>query len=146
MGRMGITIAALALVVGLLAIRADATTNTQVVLSATGITTSVGPGGFWLWSQPGTLDQYGIAGAGNMYFYARGIQRPVVIGNVLLSGATVTENVKSRDGAIACRFTATETSRVVNAHGVNGLVTFSCTAPAGASATSVPATVIISSF
>ena len=71
---------------------ATASSNNQIVLSATGINTSVGPGGFWIWSQPGG-NKYGNDGQGNMYFYALHIQKPVEASNVVLNGATVTEQV-----------------------------------------------------
>jgi len=132
--------------VGAFVVSADASSNSQIVLSATGITTSVGPGGWWIWSQPGGTNAYGNAGAGNMYFYAHGIQRPVVVRDVVLSSATVSEDVASPDGSIVCHFSATELSRQVSAHGVNGLTSFSCSHPVGAFATNVPSTVIISNF
>lgn len=131
--------------VGGLALTAGANSNNQIVLSATGITTSVGPGGFWLWSQPGG-NSYGNDGQGNAYFYALGIQKPVEVTKTVLSGATVTEHVASKDGSIVCDFSATETSRPSSPRGANGVVSFTCSAPAGASVTNVPATVRISSF
>jgi len=124
---------------------ATASNNNQILLSATGISTTVGPGGFWLWSQPGS-NPYQNDGRGNVYFYALPLQKPVIVSNVVLNGATVTEHVASNDGSIACDFSATETSRPSNGHGVNGVVSFTCTAPSGASATNVPATVRISNF
>ena len=114
----------------------------QIVLSATGIVTTVGPGGFWLWSQPGTTNAYGNGGQGSMYFYkVYKTTIPVAVSNTNLSGTTVTEHVASSDGRIGCDFTAVQTTRTGSP---NGTVSFTCTAPSGAAATDVPATVKIS--
>lgn len=125
---------------------ASASSNTQVILSATGITTTGGPGGFWIWSQPGG-NAYGNQGAGSIYFYALlPAEHPVDVSNVVVSSNTVSETVNSTDGLIKCSsFTGTETSPGV------GTVSFTCnvTTPSGtlvtAVATNVPAQVNISS-
>jgi hypothetical protein len=112
----------------------------QIILSATGITTTKGPAGFWLWSQTGG-NAYGNGGQGSMYFYQ--VYRttvPVEVSEVVLSGKTVTEDVISKDGRINCEFSATQTSPTGSP---NGKVSFTCTHPAGASATNVPAKVNI---
>jgi hypothetical protein len=121
----------------------NAASNPQIVLSATGIQTSVGPGGFWLWSQPGApSNAYGNGGQGSMYFYqVYKTTIPVVVSNTALKGSTITEHVASSDGRIACDFTAVQTTTTGSP---NGTVSFTCSAPAGASATDVSATVKIS--
>jgi hypothetical protein len=124
---------------------ASASSNNQVVLSATGIPTTGGPGGFWIWSQPGG-NAYGNEGAGSIYFYALlPAEHPVDVSDVSVSGNTVSEKVTSTDGLISCPvFTGTETTPG------HGTVTFSCnvTTPSGkvvtAAATDVPAQVNIS--
>jgi hypothetical protein len=122
--------------------RSTTSSSTQIVLSATGILTTVGPGGFWLWSQPGSPNAYGNGGQGSMYFYhVYKTTIPVAVSNTNLTGTTVTEHVASSDGRIACDFTAVQTTRTGSP---NGTVSFTCTAPNGASATDVPATVRIS--
>lgn len=113
--------------------------SVQIIISATGITSTVGPAGFWLWSQPGTTNAYGNGGQGSIYFY--NVFRttiPVQVSEVVLSGKTVTEDVISSDGRINCEFTATQTSPTGSP---NGKVSFICTHPAGASATNVSAKV-----
>jgi hypothetical protein len=124
---------------------AGASSNTQVILSATGISTSGGPGGFWIWSQPGG-NAYGNDGAGSIYFYALlPAEHPVEVSNVVVSGTTVSETVDSTDGLISCpTFTGTETSPG------HGTMSFTCdvTTPGGtvvATATNVPGQVNISS-
>jgi len=136
---VGALVAALVLTAG-----AGASSNNQIVLSGIGFS-NVGPAGFWLWSQPGG-NAYGNDGAGNMYFYALGIQKPVEISSITLSGNTVTERVTSKsDSSIDCWFTGTELSPPGGPHGANGWVSFSCSAPSGA-AGGFPATVVISSL
>ncbi len=125
---------------------ANASSNNQVILSATGIATTAGPAGFWIWSQPGASNAYGNQGAGSIYFYVllRG-EHPVDVSNVALTGKSVSETVKSTDGLITCpTFTGTETSPG------HGTVSFTCTVttasgPVTAVATNVPAQVNISS-
>ena len=124
---------------------AGASSNTQVILSATGISTSGGPGGFWIWSQPGG-NAYGNDGAGSMYFYALlPAEHPVEVSNVVVSGRTVSEAVDSKDGLINCpTFTGTETSPG------HGTISFTCdvTTPGGTvvvTGTNVPGQVNISS-
>lgn len=124
---------------------AGASSNTQVILSATGISTSAGPGGFWIWSTP-AQNGYGPDGAGSIYFYALlKAEHPVEVDNIVVSGNTVSETVNSKDGLINCpSFTGTETSPG------HGTVSFTCdvTTPTGtvvATATNVPAQVNISS-
>jgi hypothetical protein len=129
---------------------ATASSNSQVILSATGIaaTTAAGPtpAGFWIWSQPGG-NAYGNNGAGSIYFYALlPAEHPVDVSGVSISGSTVSETVISTDGLITCpRFTGTETSPGL------GTVSFTCnvTRPDGtvvtATATNVAAQVNISS-
>ncbi len=124
---------------------AGASSNTQVILSATGISTSGGPGGFWIWSQPGG-NAYGNDGAGSIYFYALlKAEHPVEVSNVVVSGGTVSETVDSKDGLISCpTFSGTETSPG------HGIMSFTCnvTTPAGTvvvTATNVPGQVNISS-
>jgi hypothetical protein len=123
---------------------AGASSNTQVILSATGITTSAGPAGWWIWSQPGG-NAYGNDGAGSIYFYALlPAEHPVEVSNVVVSGNTVSETVKSTDGLINCpTFTGTETSPGV------GTMSITCdvTTPKGTfvvTATNVPGQVNIS--
>ena len=143
---LGATVAAIGV---LMPMRANASSNQQVILSGTG-PSNVGATGFWIWSQP-NLNAYGNNGGGVMYFYDiflqahKPLQEPVQVtdGSVVVSGNMVTEHVSSSDGMINCTFTATETSPP-SAHGsANGTVSFVCSAPSGASAT-YPATVIIS--
>jgi hypothetical protein len=124
---------------------AGASSNTQVILSATGIPTSGGPGGFWIWSQPGG-NAYGNDGAGSIYFYALlPAEHPVEVSNVVVSGQTVSETVDSKDGLISCpTFTGTETSPG------HGTMSFTCDVitPGGTvvvTATNVPGQVNISS-
>jgi hypothetical protein len=77
-----------------------------------------------------------------MYFYhVYQTTIPVDVSNTNLTGTTVTEHVASADGRIACDFTAVQTTRTGSP---NGTVSFTCTAPNGASAIDVPATVKIS--
>jgi hypothetical protein len=108
---------------------AGASSNTQVILSATGISTSDGPAGFWIWSTPSGNNAYGPDGAGSMYFYALlKAEHPVEVSNVSVSGSTVSETVQSKDGLINCpSFTGTETSPG------HGTVSFTCdvTTPTG---------------
>jgi hypothetical protein len=128
----------------ILAAGAGANSNNQIVLSGIGPST-VGFSGFWLWSQPGG-NAYGNDGTGDVYFYEIGVQAPVEISDIVLSGNTVTEHVTSKIGSsIDCWFTGTETSKPGGPHGANGWVSFSCSAPSGASG-AYPATVIISSL
>ena len=132
----------------ILASGVGASSNNQIVLSGIGPST-VGFSGFWLWSQPGG-NAYGNDGAGDMYFYDIGVQKPVEISDITVSGNTVTEHVTSKIGtSIDCRFSATETSKPGGPHGANGWVSFSCSAPsvAGTPASGTyPATVVISSL
>jgi hypothetical protein len=123
---------------------ATASSSTQVVLSATGISTDHGPGGWWIWSQPGG-NAYGNEGAGSIYFYALlPAEHPVDVSNVVVSGNTVSEKVVSTDGLISCTtFTGTETSPGV------GTMSIVCnvTTPGGlvtVNATNVPGQVNIS--
>jgi hypothetical protein len=90
---------------------AGASSSTQVILSATGVLTSGGPAGWWIWSQPGG-NAYGNDGAGSIYFYALlPAEHPVEVSNIVVSGNTVSETVNSKDGLISCpSFTGTETS------------------------------------
>jgi hypothetical protein len=126
---------------------AGANSNSQTVLSATGVLTTGGPAGFWIWSQPGTANAYGNEGAGSIYFYALlPAEHPVDVSGVTVSGNTVTETVVSTDGLITCStFTGTETSPGV------GTVSFTCMVTkldgtlVKAVATNVPAQVNISS-
>jgi hypothetical protein len=124
---------------------AGASSNTQVILGATGVSTSAGPAGWWIWSQPGG-NAYGNDGAGSMYFYALlKAEHPVEVSNVVVSGNTVSEAVNSTDGLISCpTFTGTETSPG------HGTMSFTCdvTTPTGkvmVTATNVPGQVNISS-
>ncbi len=125
---------------------ASASSNHQVILSGTGIATTAGPAGFWIWSQPGGTNSYGNNGAGSIYFYVLlPGEHPVDVSSVVVSGNTVSEVVKSTDGLITCpSFTGTETSPGT------GFVSFTCfvSTPGGsvtAVATKVPAQVNISS-
>ncbi len=125
---------------------ASASSNNQVILSATGVTTTAGPAGFWIWSQPGASNAYGNEGAGSIYFYALlPAEHPVDVSNVVLTGNSVSETVKSTDGLITCpTFTGTQTSPG------HGTVSFTCIVttsggPVTAVATNVPAQVNISS-
>ncbi len=95
--------------------------DAQIVLSGIGFDPSIGPLGFWLWSQPQTNNAYGPDGAGDMYFYGLGLNSPVEIRNIVVTGATVTEEVVSTKGFFDCSITATETSRQGNQ---NGTVTY----------------------
>ncbi len=124
---------------------AGASSNSQVILSGTGVSTTQGPAGFWIWSQPGTSNAYGNEGAGSIYFYVLlPGEHPVDVSNVMLTGKTVSETVNSTDGLITCStFTGTETSPG------HGTVSFTCnvTTTGGtvtAVATNVPAQVNIS--
>jgi hypothetical protein len=122
---------------------ARASSNNQVMLSATGVTTSVGPAGWWLWSQPGG-NAYGNDGTGNVYFYAIGVQKPVEISDIVLSGNQVWETVTGKGDSFTCWFWAQENARQGNQ---NGVTSFRCDAGAGnATATNVPSKVQISSF
>src|SRR5690349_3435042 len=78
---------------------ASASSNSQVILSATGVATTGGPAGFWIWSQPGTSNAYGNEGAGSIYFYILlPAEHPVDVSNVMFPTSTsVSEMVKSRD-------------------------------------------------
>jgi len=144
--RFGVAAAFASLIVALAAFTGvSASSNNQAILSGTGITTTAGPAGFWIWSQPGG-NAYGNEGAGSIYFYVLlPGEHPVDVSNVVLSGNTVSETVKSTDGLITCpTFTGTETSPG------HGTVSFTCkvSTPSGlvtASATNVPAQVNISS-
>lgn len=116
--------------------------NPQFVISGTGISTTVGPGGLWLWSQLGKSNAYGNGGAGSMYFYH--VYRstvPVEVSSVALSGKTITEHAASRDGRVSCDITAVQIKPIGSK---NGTVSYTCTAPAGASATNDVVTVKIS--
>ncbi len=124
---------------------AGASSNTQVILSATGISTSAGPAGFWLWSQPDSPNAYGNGGNGSIYFYALlPASHHADVTNVVVSGNTVTESVTSTDGLINCPWvTGTETASA------KGTVSFTCyiTTASGvvtATATDQPAEVHIS--
>ncbi len=124
---------------------ATASSNNQVILSATGVPTSAGPAGFWIWSQPGAANAYGNEGAGSIYFYVLlPGEHPVDVRNVVVTGSSVSETVNSTDGLITCpTFTGTETSPG------KGTVSFTCmvTTARGvvtATATNVPAQVNIS--
>lgn len=133
-----VVLAALVLAAG-----AGASSNNQIVLSGTGLS-SAGPSGFWLWSQPGG-NAYGNDGSGNVYFYALGIQKAVEISDINVVGNTVTEHVTSTIGnAIDCWFTGTETSPPGGQYGANGWVSFTCSAPSATG--SYPASVVISSL
>lgn len=123
---------------------ASANSSTQVILSGTGISTSGGPAGYWIWSQPGN-NNYGNDGAGSIYFYALlKAEHPVEVSNVVVSGNSVSETVTSKDGLITCpTFTGTETSPG------HGTVSFTCTVttangPVTVVADSVPSQVNIS--
>jgi hypothetical protein len=126
---------------------ANANSNSQAILSATGVVTTGGqPAGFWIWSQPGTANAYGNEGAGSIYFYTLlPAEHPVDVSNVSIMGKTVSETVTSRDGLINCpMFTGTETSPG------KGTVSFTCSVttaggPVAAVAANVPAQVNISS-
>jgi hypothetical protein len=124
---------------------AGASSNNQVILSATGVSTSNGPAGWWIWSQPGG-NAYGNDGAGSIYFYALlPAEHPVEVSNVVVSGNTVSETVQSKDGLISCpTFTGTQTAPG------HGTMSFTCyvTTPGGTvtvTATNVPGQVNISS-
>ncbi|HLZ23901.1 MAG TPA: hypothetical protein VKQ30_17450 [Ktedonobacterales bacterium] len=125
---------------------ASASSNTQVILSATGISTSAGPAGFWIWSQPSNPNAYGNNGNGSIYFYALlPAAHHVDVSNVTVNDETVSETVTSTDGLITCpSFTGTETSPG------KGTVSFTCmvTTPSGAvvtaTASNVPSQVNIS--
>jgi hypothetical protein len=129
---------------------ASANSNNQVILSGTGVSTSAGPAGFWIWSVPGGTNAYSGPtgeGAGSVYFYALVPgEHPVDVANVSISGNTVSETVNSRDGLIHCAtFTGTETSPG------HGTVSFSCKVTTAhgtvtAVATNVPSQVNISSL
>ncbi len=126
---------------------ATANSNNQVILSATGVATTAGPAGFWIWSQPGGANAYGNEGAGSIYFYVLlPGEHPVDVDNVVLTTSSVSETVTSRDGLITCStFTGTETSPG------HGTVSFSCSVTTAggavtATATNVPAQVNISNF
>lgn len=123
--------------------------NTQVILSATGVSTDHGPAGFWIWSEPCCTNTYGGStgnGNGSIYFYTllKG-EHPVDVSNVSVSNSTVTETVTSKDGLVNCgTFTGTETSPG------HGTVSFVCTVttssgPVTVKASGVPAQVNISS-
>ncbi len=101
---------------------AGASSNTQVILSATGISTSAGPAGFWLWSQPDNPNAYGNDGNGSIYFYALlPASHHADVTNVVVVGNTVTEAVMSTDGLIDCPWvTGTETAPG------RGTVSFTC--------------------
>jgi hypothetical protein len=126
---------------------AGANSNSQTILSATGVLTTGGPAGFWIWSQPGTANAYGNQGAGSIYFYALlPAEHPVDVSGVTITGKTVSETVVSTDGLISCTaFTGTETSPGI------GTVSFTCKVTeldgtlVTAIATNVPAQVNISS-
>lgn len=124
---------------------ASASSSTQVILSATGISTTGGPAGFWIWSQPSNPNAYGNDGDGSIYFYALlPAEHPVEASNVTVVNDMVSEVVNSTDGLITCpSFTGTETSPG------EGTVSFTCmvTTPSGVvtvTATNVPAQVNIS--
>lgn len=124
---------------------ASASSNTQVILSATGINTTSGPAGFWIWSQPDN-NNYGNDGNGSIYFYALlPASHHVEVSNVVVNGETVSEVVTSTDGLITCpSVTGTETAPG------QGTVSFTCdvTTSSGAivtvTGTDVPAHVNIS--
>ncbi len=125
---------------------ASASSNNQVILSGTGVSTNAGPAGFWIWSQPGASNAYGNEGAGSIYFYALlPAEHPVDVSSVMVSGNSVSEVVNSTDGLIKCpSFTGMETSPG------HGTVSFTCKVmtakgPVTAIATNVPAQVNISS-
>ena len=143
MGKLRLATVVSAVVAALvLAAGVGASSNNQIVLSGIGPST-VGVSGFWLWSQPGG-NAYGNDGAGNMYFYEIGVQKPVEISDIVLSNNTVSEHVTSKIGnSIDCWFSATETSKPGGPHAANGWVSFECSAPAASGA--YPATVVISS-
>ncbi len=141
--RLAVVAATIGLTLAAAGSGAAASSNDQIVLSGIG-PSSVGPSGFWLWSQPGGTNAYGDDGAGNVYFYGLGLQVPVEISNVVLNGNTITEHVESKNGSpLSCDFAATETSRP-SAGQPNGWVSFSCTAPVASG--SYGATVVISSL
>jgi hypothetical protein len=120
---------------------ASASSNDQAVLSGTAVSTTIGPGGFWIWSQQAG-NAYGNDGAGSMYFYQFGIVEVVEASNVSITASTVSEQVASADGVIVCSsFSGVETSPGL------GTVSFSCTVRGHgtAVATNVPAQVNISS-
>jgi hypothetical protein len=137
--------AAVAVVALATATSASASSNSQVILSATGVTTSSGPAGWWVWSQP-AVNAYGNQGSGSIYFYALlPAEHPVDVSKVVVSGNTVSETVVSTDGLISCpTFTGTETSPGM------GTMSIICnvTTPTGTvtvTATNVPGQVNISS-
>ena len=102
-----------------------ANSDAQIILSGIGFDPAVGPLGFWLWSQPATNNAYGPDGQGDMYFYGLGLNSPVEIRNISVTGWTVTEEVVSKKGLFDCWISATETQRQGNQ---NGTFTYtSCT-------------------
>lgn len=124
---------------------ASASSSTQVILSGTGISTTAGPAGYWIWSQPSNPNAYGNGGNGSVYFYTLlPADHPVDASNVTVVNNTVTETVTSRDRLITCPiFTGTETRPG------HGIVSFICTVltangPVTATVTNVPSQVNIS--
>ena len=113
-----ILVVSAALALAAAVVPASANSSNQTLLSATGVSTSVGPFGFWLWSQQGG-NAYGNDGAGNIYFYALGIADPADVSNVVISGNKVWEDETSAH--TSCHLYGVESSPG------HGTISFSCT-------------------
>jgi hypothetical protein len=130
--RMAIVLTAVAAALMLAAGTAAASSNSQDVISATGVPASgtvPSASGFWIWSQP-NVNAYGDNGAGSLYFYAiSGQEEAVDVSDVQVTPGTqpgtgtISEEVTGVTGPFSklnCSFSATETSPGI------GTIEFSC--------------------
>jgi hypothetical protein len=133
MRRIAVVLTATAAGLMLAAGTAAASSNSQDVISATGVPasgTALSPSGFWIWSQPGG-NAYGNNGAGSLYFYAiSGVTETVDVSNVVITAGaqpgtgTISETATGVTGPfshLTCSFFAAETSPG------KGMAEFSCT-------------------